>query len=136
MKALLIAWNETTGKRAGNINPKDPNFQCYGWQRLNGADSLEIRLVMDGKVDNFRGVEGITVLENDEEIDNAIDQRLKPRRYLVSETIILKSMEEKGLKVSDELLNMDMGEIIDYAIAHSLAGVKERKLKKVRDVIR
>ena len=33
-KALKIKFNATTGKRSGDIDPKDPKLQCYGWQEF------------------------------------------------------------------------------------------------------
>lgn len=47
MIALLIEWNQNTGKRAGNINPKDPKLQCYGWQNMDVTPAIELRVVED-----------------------------------------------------------------------------------------
>jgi len=47
MRALLIEFDLATGKRAGDINPKDPALPCYGWQNLEREPAIEIRLVED-----------------------------------------------------------------------------------------
>jgi len=72
MKALLIDVNFTTGERAGGINPRrNKNMPCHpAWQDTDAGK--EIRLVLDGNVEPYRNVEGITVLEGEKAIEAAL----------------------------------------------------------------
>lgn len=100
MKALLIDWDGGTGKRAGNINISDPKLQCYGWQDLDSVPCKEIRVIEDGRdVEQYRGIDGITVLENDEEIEAAIANL--PTRHSVTDEALMKiDIEQRGITIA------------------------------------
>lgn len=67
MKALLINVNFDTGKRAGGCCPNDRNLLGHNtWQCQK--QGLEIRIVQNGDVDRYRDVDGVGVLEDEEEI--------------------------------------------------------------------
>ena len=73
-RALLIEFDLTTGKRAGDINPRDSKLQCYGWQNLDSSPAKEIRLIEDDRdISQYEGVKGVTVL-TDEAVDRAIKE--------------------------------------------------------------
>lgn len=77
MRALLVEVNYQSGRRAGGVDPTDPNLQCYGWQSLPSEDGsdVEIRLVEDDRdLSEYRDAPGVRVLEGEDEIDAAIAQ--------------------------------------------------------------
>jgi len=99
MRALLIEVDYTTGKRAGGINPKDQNLQCYRWQSLPREDGpdVEIRLVEDDRdLTGYEDIPGVRVLENEEEIDQAIE-RFIPPKYQANPTRLENWLEKNGL---------------------------------------
>jgi len=82
MRALLVEVNYRTGRRAGGVDPRDENLQCYGWQSLPeqvGPD-VELRLVEDDRsLAQYRDAAGVRVLEGQGEIKAAIE-RFVPER--------------------------------------------------------
>lgn len=102
MKALLIEFDGATGRRAGNINPKDPKLQCYGWQDLDSVPAREIRLVEDDRdLSQYEGIPGVTILIGAEQINQVIDSVVKPRYSLESEALFLEDIRQRGIKLSD-----------------------------------
>jgi len=68
--ALKIKVDFESGKRAGDIDPRDPGLYCLA---QNLEDGYEIRLVLDDRdISTYQGVEGAEVIEGIENIDNAI----------------------------------------------------------------
>lgn len=132
MKALLIEFDLETGKRAGGINPKDPKLPCRGWQNLEVVPALEIRLVEDDRdLSNLKDVKGITILEDKEAINNAIDTYIPSQFLLQSEFFMYEHMKEKGTPL-DAFKGMNKTEIAREAHKLGLAGVYERKPQKVK----
>ena len=82
MKALLIEFDLKSGKRAGNIQPKeDKNLLCYGWQNLDVNPALEIRIINDNRdLSQYENIKGITILHNNDEINNAIKKYMPPQK--------------------------------------------------------
>lgn len=75
-RALFVEVDFRTGERAGEIDPKDENLQCYNWQSLpsDDGDDVELRLVEDDRdLSQYEDVDGVTVLEGKE----AINQKIK-----------------------------------------------------------
>mgnify|MGYP001589287645 CR=1 FL=1 len=130
MRALLIEVDFKTGARAGGISPRDSGLPCYGWQNLEIEPGLEIRLVLeDGRdLSMYKGQKGITILEGKDVINAAITANIPVRYAIQSETFMLESMKEKGLKLKD-FASKSMKEIAIMAFAEGLAGVIERKPK-------
>ena len=78
--ALLIEFDMRTGKRAGNINPRDTALQCYGWQNLEANPPIEIRIIEDDRdTAQFEGIAGVTVLSTAEEANAAIAKHMPPQ---------------------------------------------------------
>lgn len=129
-RALLIKVDFSTGKRAGGINPKDSNLPCCG-QCLDG-DCCEIRIVEDNRdLSIYNGMQGITILNGKNEINNAIDVHI-PTQYTVFDTMLLvEHMKENGISL-DTLVGKDMQQIAKEASKNNLAGVKTIKPKKVK----
>ncbi|MBA7694940.1 hypothetical protein ES703_103556 [subsurface metagenome] len=132
MRALLIEWDPKTGKRAGDINPRDPKLQCYGWQDTDVDPALEIRLVEDDRdLSSLEGVKGVTILEGKEAINDAIDTYIPPKYGVKSEFLMREHMKEKGISL-DTFANMDMREIAKKAHGLGLVGVIERRPERVK----
>jgi len=80
MILVLVKVDFSTGYRSGNINPRKNTFLpvAADWQNLQ--DGYEIRICETAAaVDHIRalidsGVEGLTLLETDAELDAALDQ--------------------------------------------------------------
>lgn len=129
MKALLINVDFSTGKRAGGIQIKgNPNLWCNGWQNLDTGK--EIRIVKDGNVDQYKNILGVTILDGEQAINEAIDSHI-PTQYVVRDmTLLIEHMKEKKIKL-DILVGKNMKEIAQEAVGLKLAGVEERRPKKV-----
>jgi len=131
MRALLIEFDLTTGKRAGNINPKDPNLPCHGWQNLEREPAIEIRLVEDDRdLSSLAGVAGVTILEGRDAINQAITANI-PIRYAVKDKeLCLAHMRAKGISL-DTLAGKTLDEAAKDLFAQGIAGIVERKPKLV-----
>jgi len=101
MKALLIKVNFATGKRAGGgVNHKDPNLRGHpGWQDVEAG--TEVRIVVDGNADKYRGIEGVKVLESEAEIDAAVAVYEKTTYKIDSEPMLNASIASKAIDISD-----------------------------------
>lgn len=127
MKALLIEFDLRTGKRAGNINPRDPALPCHGWQNLNSSPALEIRVVTDERdLSKYRGTKGVTVLDGKDEINAAIQANVPPRYMIFDMQLLIEHAKTKGIPF-DSLAGKSGKEIAAYAFKNGLAGVKESK---------
>ena len=127
MRALLVEVDFKTGKRAGDVNPKDPKLQCYGWQDLESVPGLEIRVVEDDRdLSQYKGVKGVTILDGETVINTAIQQLETERASdtdLYSEYLMVEAMKEKGLPMS-ALAGKSKKEVVDYGVLNNLAGVR------------
>lgn len=95
-KALLIEWNPSSGKRAGNINPRDVNLRCNSWQNMDVTPALELRLVEDDRdVSKYKGIEGVTILYGTDQINAAIDTNFPPKISIRDELIYTEHFKEK-----------------------------------------
>ncbi len=134
MKALLIEFDLKTGKRAGGINPRDPGLVCHGWQNLDTDPAVEIRLITDNRdITKYEGIDGITVLNNDTEIDDAIDTYIPSNYSIVDQLFIIESMKENNISFST-LKNKDMKTILKELHGKGVAGIIERKPRKTKDI--
>lgn len=121
MKALLIEWNQSTGVRAGNINPKkDQNLICHGWQNMDADPAIELRTVEDDRnMSQYEGVKGITILIGKEAINNAIDANFPSKVSIEDELIYSEQFKEK---VRDKKIKID-----------SLPDNRNERLKELKD---
>lgn len=129
--ALLIEFNVITGKRAGDLNPKDPKLQCYGWQKLDGKNSLEIRLIEDDReISQYENISGVTILRGKEAINQAIETNV-PIKYGVVDQIVLKeAIVQKGINL-DLLTNKTANEIHKYLFDQGVAGIVKKEPNKL-----
>lgn len=134
MKGLLIEFDLKTGKRAGGINPRDPGLVCYGWQNIDTDPAVEIRLIADNRdTTQYEGVDGITVLNNDTEIDNAIDTHIPSTYSMINPLFVIESMKEKNIQFST-LKNKDMKTILSELHGKGVAGIVEIKPAKTNNI--
>jgi len=131
MRALLIEFDLKTGKRAGNINPKDPKLPCHGWQDLEREPAIEIRLVEDDRdLSSLEGVGGVTILEGKPAINKAILANI-PTRYAVKDKeLLLAHMKEKRISLGT-LAGKTLSEAAKELYDKGLAGIKRTESKLV-----
>jgi len=101
-KALLIEFDINTGKRAGDISPRDPNLPCRSWQDLESKPAREIRLIEDNRdLSQYEGIEGIIILNGEAEINQAIED-IRPEQYSIQdETLFLEHLRQKHINLDD-----------------------------------
>lgn len=120
MKALLIEWNQKTGRRAGNINPKDTKLQCYGWQNMDKEPAIELRLIEDERnIFQYKNIEGVLILDGKEIINTTIEEQF-PIKYIIEDTLIYE--EHVKQKISEQLIIID-----------NLPDDKMMRLKKLKE---
>lgn len=86
-KGLLIEFDLNTGKRAGNISPRDINLPCHGWQDLESNPAREIRLINDDRdISQYKGIQGVRILNGKTEINQTIIE-IVPERYFIQDEI-------------------------------------------------
>lgn len=131
MKALLIEFNRSTGKRAGNISPIDPNLRCQGWQKLDVEPALEIRLITDDRdVSQYEGIEGVTILEDKKAINNAIDE-LQLERYSIDNEILFRlDVDEKKISMK-AYSGWKSKDVLKDLHNKKTLGIRKRSPKKV-----
>ena len=135
MRALLIEWDPNTGKRAGGIDPNDPNLQCYGWQNMDEVPAIELRLVeYDRDLSQYEEVKGVTVLNGKDEINTAIDAnfpvKISIEDNLIYEEHVKEQIGNKKIKI-DSLphnINKRLKELKDK---YHILGIVEREPQKV-----
>lgn len=132
MRALLIKWDSRSGKRAGNINPKDPKLLCHGWQKIDEdhpENCWEIRLVEDNRdLSIYDGVVDVFVLNGVDEINQAMDDNLGNQyRYVKTDSDIFKMACEQN-KVDFKILATQKTEanLKDF-FNNGIAGIEKQK---------
>lgn len=109
MKALLIDVDWGTGRRAGGIVAKGNRELRVG--RLWQSEKLrqEIRLVVNGDVSAYRDIEGIKILNTEEEIDAELLRFCpndgKPTYSIANEALMVEFIRQKGIDITG--LNVD-----------------------------
>ena len=154
MNALLIEFDLRSGRRAGNINPRDRGLKCYGWQNLDeedinakgyvwksdipaGCRALEIRVVEDGRdLRQYEGIAGVTVLRGNKAINDALDKYFEQYDYALptertDAALFVEALREKGLKISDLDFSTPRKRRETLRILHEKHGIKLiRKIKR------
>ena len=135
MKALLIEWDPNTGKRAGNINPRDPNLLCHGWQNMNIKPAIELRLVTDGEIERYNTTApGVTVLSGKDKINTAINANFPVKISIEDELTYSEHFKEK---VRDNKIDINklpddrMERLKELKNVYKIKGIVEREPQKV-----
>jgi hypothetical protein len=134
MKALLIEWDPNTGKRAGNINPKDRYLQCNGWQNMETIPAIELRIIKDDRdISQFKNIKGITVLEGRDAINESIDTNFKIRYCIDDDVIYSEHLKNKLNKkeIDIEILPDEREERLKTLKKMGVKGIREIKPLKV-----
>lgn len=137
MKALLIEWDPNTGVRAGNINPRDPKLQCYGWQNMDLTPAVELRIIEDDRdVSQYESVQGVTVINGKSEINQAIDNNFPPQYAINDRFLYEQHFNQKNKKVGTEIdidsLSDDPQERLKtLKETHKVKGITKRERQKV-----
>jgi len=131
MKAMKIHFDVHTGKRAEGLDPRDENLQAYGgpgWQKLDGKNSYEIRLVQDDRdLSQYEDVEGVEVLRGEQEIEQALQQleQDKPDRYKIDKEVAIADLQQKG--EMHRLKRKTMREAAPDLHQRGIAGISKQK---------
>jgi hypothetical protein len=145
MKALLIDVNFTTGERAGGRFKKSRNTPCTPTWQTNPprGKGKEIRLVLDENVDPYRGVEGITVLEDEAEIEAALAANFPEVEYgkVTNETLYRASLDDavkRGSIAVRELPADSREQLKVLADRPDIRGLEKRVMRRAtcREVMR
>ncbi len=99
MKAICIKTDFTTGRRAGGINPKDKNLPGNpNWQ--NSKMGCEIRLVKNGDVSKYEGVEGVEILDGEAAINAKVAEVHLPHFGAFNDALMVESIRQKSVILS------------------------------------
>ncbi|GAG55712.1 unnamed protein product, partial [marine sediment metagenome] len=121
-----------TGKRAGDINPRDPKLQCYGWQDLESKPGREIRVVEDDRdLSVYKGVAGVTILDGEEAINEAIVANIPVKYAVKDKELLLAHLKEKSISL-DTFAGKTLQDAAKELYTQGLAGIVERKPEKVK----
>jgi len=134
-KALLIEWDQSTGKRAGGVNPRDVHLRCNGWQNMDVTPAIELRLVDDDRdLSIYNGVDGVTVLTSVDEINTVIDANFPSKIVIEDELLYSEHFKSKinGNEINIDELSDDRTErLLELKNTHGVKGIKEIKPQKV-----
>ncbi len=125
LRALLIEWDPSTGRRAGGINNKEVALRCKGWQNMDVKPALEIRLVEDDRdltVAPYANTTGVTVLIGKDEINQAITANFPSRYEIVDKEWMIEGARQKGVS-ADEFVNKRGPEIAKRGFELKLPGI-------------
>ncbi len=133
MKAILIEWDQNTGKRAGNVDPRDKNMFCRGWQNMDVTPAVELREILDGRdTSQYDGVKGITVLEGSDAINDAIELNFPSKFVIDDEVIYTAHLQKKAAKLNFDKLSDDRSERLkELKETHKIKGISEKKAARV-----
>ncbi len=134
-KALLIEWDPSTGKRAGNINPRDVNLRCNAWQNMDATPAVELRIIEDDRdMSQYEGVEGVTILNGKDAINAAIDANFPSKIVIEDELIYAEHVKSKirSKKINiDKLPDDKNARLKELKNKYGINGIFERKPQKV-----
>jgi len=99
--ALVIEVDFSTGRRAGDIDPRDPGLICMPlWQDLEKG--VELRLILDDRpLEQYRNLEGVELVEGKEAINAKIKELFKPRYSIVAPELLRESIHAKNIPIDD-----------------------------------
>jgi len=133
MKALLIEWEPNTGKRAGGINPKDPNLRCHGWQNMGVIPAIELRVIEDDRdMSHYENIQGVTVLIGKDIINEAIEDNFPSKIKIDDELLYSEHIKSMRGKLDISKLPDDKNERLKLLKSkHGIKGIREIKPHKV-----
>lgn len=131
--AILIEWDPSTGRRAGNINPKNPGLRCYGWQNMDVTPAIELRIIESPlRHEDFEKTKGVTVLHGTEEINKAIDNHFPSKLSIDDEVIYKAHINQLAARIDfDNLPNNNMERLKVLKENYKIRGITETPPTKV-----
>jgi len=125
---LKIRVDFATGERAGGIDPRDPGLITHpSWQNVD--EGWEVRVIEDDRdVNIYRNVEGIEVLEGENAIEAAIATIHKERYAIKNEYLLVESIRQKGIDITDLSPDMSHEEIAKKLYERGALGVVKSPL--------
>ena len=133
MKALLIEFDLQTGKRAGDINPKDLGLRCLV-QNLESSPAKEIRIIEDGRdIRQYEGIPGVTILNTAKEINEAVDREMPILYSVDNEQLFRVALEKMAPEEFRRFTGRPTQEILRECHRMGIPGVRERRPPKVAE---
>ena len=133
MKGLLIEFDLPTGRRAGNINPRDPGLRCLA-QNLESSPPKEIRIIEDDRdIRQYEGIPGVTILNTAREINEAIDREIPILHTVDNEQLFRVALEKITPKKFQEFTGRPTQEILRECHKMGIPGIRERRPQKVAE---
>ena len=131
VRALLIEFDVNTGNRAGEINPKDPKLQCYGWQDLESVPAREVRVVEDDRdLSQYVGIPGVTILTGEAEINQAIEAVVPERFSIQEQTLFQEDLRQRGISLAS-YSGRDTPAILKDLHTKGVVGIMKRSTLKI-----
>jgi len=123
MKALLITVNFRTGQRAnGKLNVKNNVNLPAIWQDL--IHGLEVRLIVNSDSTPFTGIEGVSILDGEAAISEALDTFDDIIIYKAdSDSLIAASISSKNINTSDIEANLSYQEQLEMLYNKGALGI-------------
>lgn len=126
-KALLIEFNLSTGKRAGDVSPRDRNLPCHDWQDLDSVPAREIRVIEDNRaISQYEGIAGITILNGETEINQAIINITPGRYHIENETIFLEHLRQRNIDL-DSYKAQKPQVVLQSLFEKGISGIRKTK---------
>lgn len=133
LRALLIEWDTSTGKRAGNINPRDKYLRCNGWQNMDVTPAIELRIVDDDRdLSIYNNTQGVEILIGNDAINSIIDEKFIQKVFIEDEIIYSAHMQKIADTIDFNELPDDVNERLSFLkIKYGIKGLKIKKHNKV-----
>jgi len=121
--ALEIDVDFITGKRAGDIDPRDPNLICLPlWQNLELGK--EMRLILDNRdLKQYEGIEGIVIHKGADAINKRVKELFKPRYSVQVSELFLVSIRQLGIDLKSVPKNTTVSEQLKFLSEQGVLGI-------------
>jgi len=121
--ALEINVDFITGKRAGDIDPRDPGLICLPlWQNFDLGK--EMRLIIDERDPaQYEGVEGIVIHKGADMINTRVSELFKTRYDIASPELFMVSITQKRIDLSDLDPALEISEQLRIAQERGCLGI-------------
>lgn len=134
-RALLIEWDQSTGERAGKINPRDPKLRCNGWQNMDVNPAIELRLVDDDRdLSIYENAIGVKLLTGTDVINATIIANFPSKVVIEDELLYSEHFKSKinGNKIDIDGLSDDRTKrLSELKNIYGVKGIKEIAPQKV-----
>lgn len=120
---LKIQVDFQTGKRAGNIDPRDPGLVIHPhWQNVD--EGCEVRVIEDDRnVEQYRNIPGVELLKGEIAINTAIQSMHRERYAIKHEQLLIESIRQKKIDITGLTPDMKPEEIAKALYQKGTLGV-------------